>query len=150
MLNNKKSSKKQSNEQTIYWTTKQLQLSYRNPQLMIIDLRNCGIFRGGPPPNPKEIPKEYHQGHLFLALNMNIENANSPKDIELEIQTGANSAGGSFLDTLVLAITSGFQFLFYDQDGSQVKLFEMLKSSRVLRNNEEYMFDESSMHWLEG
>lgn len=149
MLNNKKS-KKQANIQTTVWTVKQLQAVYRDPQILLIDLRSSGIFRGGPPPSPKEIPREYHQGHIFLALNLNIEHAAESKDIEQEIETGANSAGGTFLDTLVLAIISGFQFLFYDQDGSNIEQFEMLKSVKIIKNNEEYSFGEDNMHWLEG
>jgi len=132
------------------WTIKQLKQKYRDPHLLIIDLRNGGIFRGGPPENPKEIPSDYHQGHLFLALNLNLTQLKEHEDIQQEILTGANSAGGSFLDTLVLAITSGFHFLFYTQDGEGVEILEMLKRVSIFYHDEDYCFPENRLHWLAG
>jgi hypothetical protein len=146
----KRKNSKTPKEESTLWTIKQLQQSYKDPHLMIIDLRSCGIFRGGPPPDTKETPTEYHQGHLFLALNLNLENTTTIEGIEEEIHTGRNSAGGTFLDTLVLAITSGFHFLFYTQDGSDMSLLENICGITITQNDETYSFDEENVHWLEG
>ena len=132
------------------WNIKQFRQKYKDPHLLIIDLRSSGIFRGGPPVNSKEIPREYHQGHLFLALNLNLTQAQTPEDIQQEIMTGANSAGGSFLDTLVLAISSGFHFLFYNQDGEGVEILEMLKRVSISYHDDDYSFPEDRLHWLNG
>mmetsp|Transcript_64526 Transcript_64526/g.97238 ORF Transcript_64526/g.97238 Transcript_64526/m.97238 type:complete len:304 (-) Transcript_64526:278-1189(-) len=152
MLNNKRAKRASPNHDDItLWDAKLLQSAYRNPHLMLIDLRSPGNFRGGPPPNPKSIPAEYHQGHIFLALNLNLQNVKTVEDVEEEIQTGRNSAGGSFVDTMVLAITSGFHFLFYTQDGSNKDfIMGFLASARIIHNGEAFTFPEQSIHWLEG
>jgi len=134
----------------LQWDLKHVLERYRDPQLVIVDLRSSGVFRGGPPANPKEIPTEYHQGHVFLALNLNLSNAESPEDIEQEIYTGANSAGGTFLDTLVLAISSDFHFLFYNQDGSGMEILNTLKDVPITYHGETFHFSEDRMHWVKG
>merc|ERR1712137_87716 len=134
----------------LQWDLKHVVERYRDPQLLIVDLRGSGVFRGGPPANPKEVPTEYHQGHVFLALNLNLSNAESSDDIAQEIYTGANSAGGTFLDTLVLAISSDFHFLFYNQDGSGMEILNTLKDVSISYHGETFHFKEENMHWVKG
>lgn len=148
MLN--KSKKIIKNDEPI-WDVKHLLSSFRDPHLILIDLRSSGLFRGGPPGSPKEIPTKYHQGHISLALNLNLEKATSVEEVIDEIQTGMNSAGGSFLDTIILGITSGFHFLFYNQDGSNSELlFDLINSVTIEVGGEKIEFPDSQTHWLAG
>jgi len=148
--NGKKQNDKTDLNELLQWDLKQVVERYRDPQLVIVDLRSSGVFRGGPPANPKEVPTKYHQGHLFLALNLNLSNAETPEDIEHEIYNGANSAGGTFLDTLVLAISSEFHFLFYNQDGSGMEILSILKDVPITYHGETFYFSEERIHWVKG
>jgi len=148
--NGKKQNDKTDPSEMLQWDLKHVVERYRDPQLLIVDLRGSGVFRGGPPANPKEVPTEYHQGHVFLALNLNLSNAESSDDIAQEIYTGANSAGGTFLDTLVLAISSDFHFLFYNQDGSGMEILNTLKDVSISYHGETFHFKEENMHWVKG
>jgi len=148
--NGKKQNDRTDPNELLQWDLKHVVDRYRDPQLLIVDLRSSGVFRGGPPANPKEVPTEYHQGHVFLALNLNLSNVESSDEIEQEIYTGANSAGGTFLDTLVLAISSDFHFLFYNQDGSGMEILNVLKDVPITYHGETFFFNEERMHWVKG
>ena len=83
-------------------------------------------------------------------MNLNLENATTVQDIQEELVTGSNSAGGSFLDTLVLSITSGFHFSFYDQDGSGIEVLEKLSQVKFDYQGDSYEFQPHTLHWVKG
>lgn len=133
----------------ILWNTSKLHGTFRNPSLFMIDIRDSGVFRGGPP-STNEVATKYHQGHFFLSVNLNLSGATTVEQVQEEIESGRNSAGGSFLDTIVFAIISDFDFLFYDQDGSNLSTFELLKKVQINYGNDNHQFPQNRIHWLEG
>mmetsp|Transcript_89217 Transcript_89217/g.133749 ORF Transcript_89217/g.133749 Transcript_89217/m.133749 type:complete len:375 (+) Transcript_89217:15-1139(+) len=150
MLNNKRNKKCVTLEDMPEMCdVKQLQHVYKDPRLLLIDLRQPGKFRGGPPIS-QEISTTYHQGHILLALNLNLQNSKTVKDVEEEIRFGSNSAGGTFVATLALAITSGFHFLFYSQDDTNKKLTDAIASVCFEYEGKDLKFLKERVHWLEG
>ena len=117
-----------------------------NQNVLIIDTRPVGKFRGG---SSEGISQCYHQGHFITAININISSLNDIAEIQKEIETGASSAG-NFLHSIIVAIKiSDYHILFYDQDGS-TKNFDNLRSVEINYKNENYQLPQERIHKLKG